>query len=162
TLEKVRQALFNVLAQWGLPQGCRVLDLYAGSGALGIEALSRGAAHVTFVEADARAVAGIRANLKALGVAREQAQVLPVRVLAWLKRPAPEPVGLVTLDPPYAGDEAALLLQALPAWPGLAPGAVLVAEIAARHPSLPTGELEVLSSKRYGDTRLIFLRKGAS
>ncbi len=160
TSEKVRGALFNSLEQWLALDGARAVDLYAGSGALGIEALSRGAAHVTFVEDDHRTAASIRDNLKALEIPREAAEVLPQKVLTWLRRaPAEPPTDLVLLDPPYAAGEYEPVLAALVQWPGLRAGALLVVETSKQLDlPVPPG-LELLRSKRYGDTQLVFLRK---
>lgn len=160
TSEKVRGALFNALEQWLALDGARVVDLYAGSGALGIEALSRGAAHVIFVEDDHRSAATIRGNLKDLDVPRAAAEVLPQKVLTWLRRaPADPPTQLVLLDPPYAAGEYAPALAALVQWPGLGAGALLVVETSKQLDlPVPPG-LELLRSRRYGDTQLVFLRK---
>jgi 16S rRNA (guanine(966)-N(2))-methyltransferase RsmD len=106
TAEKVRAALFNALAQRIDMAGSHVVDLYAGSGALGIEAISRGAAHATFVEDDPRTAASIRANLKALNISPMRARVVQQKALAWLRREQPDgaPVQVVLLDPPYAAE----------------------------------------------------------
>jgi 16S rRNA (guanine966-N2)-methyltransferase len=160
TAEKVRGALFNTLGQWLGLEGARVVDLYAGSGALGIEALSRGAAHVTFVESDGRTAALVRANLTVLAVPPEQAAVVPVKALAWLRRPPARPdTQLVLLDPPYAAGETEAALLALAGWAGLAPGGIVVVEAAARQELEAPPGLEALRSKRYGDTQLVFFGK---
>ena len=160
TAEKLRGAIFNSLEQWIALEGARVLDLYAGSGALGIEAHSRGAAHVTFVEGDHRTAASIRDNLKTLGIPREATEVVPQKVLTWLRRAPAEPhTDLVLIDPPYTAGEYGPVLDALVRWPGLALGALLVVETTKQLDlPVPPG-LEVLRSKRYGDTQLVFLRK---
>lgn len=163
TAEKVRGALFNTLGQWLSLEGSRVLDLYAGSGALGIEALSRGAAHVTFVESDSRTAALVRANLDSLGVPADRAAVVPQKALAWLRRaPAGADTHLVLLDPPYAAGETEAVLRALAEWPGLAPGAIVALEAAARADIPAPPGLEVLRTKRYGDTQLVFFGKPAA
>jgi 16S rRNA (guanine966-N2)-methyltransferase len=163
TQEKVRGALFNSLDLWVEWDGVHVVDLYAGSGALGIEALSRGAGHVTFVESDPRTADVIRANLKALGITPSQATVLPLKVLAWLHRaPALPDVHVALLDPPYATGETEDVLRALLAWPPLIPSAVLSVETSSKHLLEPPDGLEVLRAKRYGDTQLVFLKKSRS
>ena len=108
TADRVREATFNSLSSLGAVEGARVLDAFAGSGALGIEALSRGAAHCTFVENDRRALAALRENLATLGFG-DHAQVVigdGVLVLA-----GADPFDLVLLDPPYGLDDWAALLD---------------------------------------------------
>jgi 16S rRNA (guanine966-N2)-methyltransferase len=149
TSDRVREALFAML---GPLEGLRVLDLFAGSGALAIEALSRGAATATLVERDARAVEVIRANLAALELSSEQARVVhrPARVAMRDASARGDAYDLVLLDPPYR-DAPALgreLSQALPAV--LAPDARVVAESDRRAP-LELG-LPVVVERRYGDT----------
>jgi 16S rRNA (guanine966-N2)-methyltransferase len=149
TSDRVREALFSML---GEIDGHRVLDLYAGSGAMAIEALSRGAATATLVDRDARAVEVIRANLEALGLEPEEAQVVHAPAAAALRDASRrgDTYDLVLLDPPYR-DAATLgreLSQALPAV--LAPNARVVAESDRRAP-LELG-LPVIRERRYGDT----------
>lgn len=162
TAEKVRAALFNALRQWLSLEGARVLDLYAGSGALGIEALSRGAAHVTFVESDPRSAALVRANLKTLGIPPGQATVASGKAVPWLRRAtAALETQLVLVDPPYAAGEYESVLQALAKWSGLAPDGIVAVEAPAKQDiAVPPG-LAVLRSKRYGDTQLVYLGKSA-
>jgi 16S rRNA (guanine(966)-N(2))-methyltransferase RsmD len=160
TAEKVRQAVFNVLAHAMPLEGALVLDLYAGSGALGIEALSRGAAQATLVEADARTAAVIRANLSALALAPEEARVVVAPVLRWLKTASAQPpFDLVLADPPYDAGQYGPLLAALADWPGIAPGGYVVVEVPARLSLSPPAGLELAQTKRYGDTQVLFLRK---
>ena len=150
----VKQAIFNLVAP--LIEGARVLDLFAGSGALGIEALSRGAAHVTFVDREPRGLAILRQNLDALGF-KERAQVLRSDVVRWLEA-SPGVVGeagLVFLDPPY---EDVVLDRALKALDRAAGDAVVVAEHSRRQ-SLPAlTRLRVDRERRYGDTVVTVLR----
>jgi 16S rRNA (guanine966-N2)-methyltransferase len=149
TADRVREALFSILGP--RVEGARVLDLFAGSGALGIEALSRGAASATFVESSPAAVRVLRANLDALG---EDAEVVRADALRWLHGAAraARQYDLVLLDPPYRRG-AALgpgLGAALPAV--LADGAVVVAESDHRVPlELP---IALIDDRRYGDTRI--------
>ncbi len=135
--------------------GARVLDLYAGSGALGFEALSRGAAAATFVESDKRAADIVKANAKALGLAG--ATVVNRTAEAVVAVPADRPCDVVFADPPYAvtADELGRVLDALVANGWTADGSVVIVERAARdaEPIWP-GPLESLRSKRYGDTAL--------
>jgi 16S rRNA (guanine966-N2)-methyltransferase len=149
TSDRVREALFSML---GSVDDARVLDLFAGSGALAIEALSRGAARATLVERDPRAVAVIRANLDALGLAPDEAQVVHAPAATALRDASRrgDTYDLVLLDPPYR-DAATLgreLAQALPAV--LARDARVVAESDRRAP-LELG-LPVIRERRYGDT----------
>ena len=151
TSDRVREALFSMLGDLA---GARVLDLFAGSGALGIEALSRGAASVLFVERDARAVEVLRGNLSALGLGGEQAAVRRADALAALRAAGEsgELYDLVLIDPPYAeaprlGPKLADLLPAV-----LAPGARVVAESERRS---PLGlEMPIATERRYGDTSI--------
>jgi 16S rRNA (guanine966-N2)-methyltransferase len=153
TAERVREALFSALASAIELAGCTVLDLYAGSGALGLEALSRGARAATFVESDRRAADVLRGNVAALGLAG--ATVLPITVEAAVGQPASRPFDLILADPPYAVDNAALaqVLDRLVAGGWLAGDGVLVVERGARAgaPDWPAG-LVPIRSRRYGDT----------
>jgi len=158
TSERVREAVFSALQARRDLHGARVLDLYAGSGALGLEALSRGAAHVRFVESDRRAAAVLRRNVEALGLGGPggtavQVSVVPVAVV--LRGDPGRPYDVVLADPPYALDDAALtgVLDALVSGAWLAPGALLVVERAARGvpPNWPDGVV-ALTTRRYGDT----------
>jgi 16S rRNA (guanine966-N2)-methyltransferase len=160
TADKVREAIFNALATLIDLDGVRALDLFAGSGALGIEALSRGAAHCTFVESHGRTAAGVRANLALLELPPARWEVVNARAEAWLARP-PEgpPAGLVLADPPYAYAQHDALLTALAAAPAVAPGALIVLETAAGQALAPPPRLEVLRTKGYGDTQVCILAK---
>ncbi len=162
TSDRVRESLFNVLAHndYGpgatpLPQGVRVIDAFAGTGALGFEALSRGAAHVTFFENDATAHRALHANAEALGVSGEIA-IVPSDAT----RPGPSlgACALAFLDPPYDSGFAAPALAAFAAGGWLADGAICSVELAAKEAfSLPIG-FETVDARRYGATRLVFLR----
>jgi 16S rRNA (guanine966-N2)-methyltransferase len=148
----VRESLF---ARIGDLDGAAVLDLYAGTGALGIEALSRGAASAAFVERAARSLSVLRANLKALGLVG-RARVLPGDVCRVVRRlgKAGERFDLILMDPPYASAELPRALEALVGWQVLAPGATVVVESGWCH-SLPAAEgLTRLDERRYGDTRV--------
>jgi 16S rRNA (guanine966-N2)-methyltransferase len=155
TTDRLKEALFSSLGP--RVQGATVLDLYAGSGALGIEALSRGATLARFVDRDRQAVAAIRANLEATGLGGDAA-VSGVAVATFLRAPPAEaPFDLVFLDPPYdqPADETAGVLATLtgPGW--LAEGATVVVECtAANRPELPQG-WRVGRDRAYGDTLLV-------
>jgi 16S rRNA (guanine966-N2)-methyltransferase len=146
TADRVREALFSTL---GDLEGLRVLDLFAGSGALGIEALSRGAAQADFVDSAATAVRAVRDNLAALGL---EAEVHRADARAFLRsaRKRGREYDLVLIDPPYrrASVLAKDLAAALP--PVLAPGARVAAESDRRAP-LDLG-LQPVDERRYGDT----------
>jgi len=153
TSERVREAMFSALeAGYGL-DGARVLDLYAGSGALGLEALSRGAAGATFVESDRRALEVLRRNTTTLGM--PGAVVLAEAVESVLASAACEPFDVILADPPYglSGDDVATLLDLVARGGWLAQDGVLLLERAARNgtPKPPDG-LVVTRSRRYGDT----------
>jgi 16S rRNA (guanine966-N2)-methyltransferase len=159
--DRVKQTLFAILD----PdlRGATVLDLFAGSGAAGIEALSRGAAHATFVEKDAGAVQTIKTNLQRTGLA-DRATVTKGDVLGWLRDSARanEPdATVVLLDPPY--DDAAALTEALGAMaPLLAPGARVVAKHFWRDaPPARVGLLASERERRFGETALTFYRRAA-
>lgn len=149
TTDRVREAIFNALHSLGAVEGVRVLDLFAGSGALGVEALSRGAAAVTFVERDAAALRAVRANLDATGLAGPAATVVRADALRWLDGD-PGPFDVALLDPPYAFDGWADLLARLPA-----PLAVVESDRA-----VDTGPgWRTTRSKRYGSTVVTIARR---
>jgi 16S rRNA (guanine966-N2)-methyltransferase len=150
TSDRVREALFSIL---GPLDGERVLDLYAGSGALGIEALSRGAGEAVFVDSDQRAVAAIRRNLEAIGV---EAPVQRRDALAFLRDASERPYDLVFLDPPYssASQLAGPLSERLPAV--VTKDALIVSESDKRNPLELT--LPLIDERVYGDTRIAIHR----
>ena len=156
TTDRVREALFNVLTARIDFDGLRVLDLYAGSGALGLEALSRGAGSVLLVDNDRRAVAVIAANVDAVGL--DGAIVRRSAVTAMLTGPPPDgPADLVFADPPYqtASAEVAEVLALLHDNNWVRAGSVVVVERSAADPPLvwPAGWTS-WPERRYGDTRL--------
>ncbi len=159
TAERVRQALFDML--WHAPwagraavEEARVLDAFAGTGALGLEALSRGAAQATFIEQDRAALAALRRNIEALGEA-ERARVLAGD--ATRPPPAPAPAGLILLDPPYGQALVPRALTALGAAGWVAPGALVAAEVAKADP-LDLAGFEQVAERQHGAARLVFLR----
>ena len=162
TADRTREALFNVIegGRFGPPdllQGARVLDAFAGSGALGLEALSRGAAAAVFLEQAPAAAALCRANIAALGLA-ERATLLVGDALD--PPEAPAAAGLLLMDPPYGRDLAAPALAALARRSWLAPGALAVVEAAAKEGLVPPAGFVELDRRRYGKAELIFLRWG--
>ncbi len=162
TADRVREALFNVLAHKAfgpddrrLPRGARVVDGFAGSGALGFEALSRGAAHVTFLETRAEALRVIRKNAQTLD---EAEKVTILACDATRPGPAEAPCALAFLDPPYGSGLAVPALEALARDGWLGPGALAVVELAAGEDFAPPAGFATLDERRYGDTRIVFLR----
>jgi 16S rRNA (guanine966-N2)-methyltransferase len=156
--DRLRESLFNILVHaYGDPvTGARVLDLFAGTGALGLEALSRGAAFALLVDEGAEARAIIRANVEALGLGgatrifrRDATRLGPAHPVA--------PFGLVFLDPPYGAGLAEKALAAARAGGWLLPDALVVVEEAAARFAAPEGFSE-LERRRYDDTELVFLR----
>jgi 16S rRNA (guanine966-N2)-methyltransferase len=148
--DRMRESLF---ASLGIFDGARVLDLYAGSGALGIEALSRGAASATFVDSSASSVSVLKKNLVELAVL-DRARVIRDDVLRTLRRLARmgECFDLVLADPPYDSEEPERLLVEPSLRVLLGKGGTLVLEFERRH-SLPTPEgLIAIDERRYGDT----------
>ena len=161
TADRVREAIFNKL-EHGIDgfalSGARVLDLFAGSGALGLEALSRGAGHVLFVDDDEEARGLIRRNADALGVIGQTR--IWRRDAARLGRCAPlPPFGLVFLDPPYRRGLAVAALASLMAGGWLAPAAVVVVEEATGEEIEVAPGLTLLDRREYGDTQVEFLKK---
>jgi len=155
TSDRVREALFAMLGEL---QGASVLDLFAGTGALGIEALSRGAERAVFVERDARAVGVLAENLDSLGISSQAAEVRRADALAALQsaRERKETYDLVFIDPPYRqalewGTELSAILPSL-----LRPGARIVVESDRRAPL--ELEVPVERQRRYGDTSITIHR----
>jgi 16S rRNA (guanine966-N2)-methyltransferase len=155
TADRTREALFSSIEALRPIAGMRVLDLYAGSGAVGLEALSRGAAAVLLVDSDPRVVAVLRANATGLGLAG--AEVVGARVAEMLARPATQSFDLLFADPPYAlvAAELTSVLRAAADGGWAAPDAIVVVERASRDPawSWPPGFVES-RSRRYGEATL--------
>jgi 16S rRNA (guanine966-N2)-methyltransferase len=155
TGDRTRETLFSMLvSRIGSFEGLRVADLFAGSGALGLEALSRGAAHATFVERDATAVKAIRANLDRLG-ATAQADV---RATSALSLSPSAPFDLVLADPPY-GQDADEVLAAVARAEWLAPGGWLSIETKRKHAVSPAHGFSVEAERDSGPARLTLLRR---
>ena len=160
--DRVKQTLFGILEPH--LQGSRVLDLFAGSGAAGIEALSRGAGSAVFIEKDGGAASVIQENLRATSLAGPDAQVVRADAIAWLahRSPSDAPFDLVIVDPPYA--ETALLTRVLETLGGadapLAPNARVIAKHFWR--DRPPDRIGLLASerdRRFGETALTFYRR---
>ncbi|HEX9380180.1 MAG TPA: 16S rRNA (guanine(966)-N(2))-methyltransferase RsmD [Gaiellaceae bacterium] len=149
TSDRVRENVFNIVAPW--VEGARVLDLYAGSGAMGLEALSRGAQAVVFVEADADAVRAIERNLDKLRLTSATLVRLGATTGLAQEAAAGRKYDLVLADPPYAMTDYDTLARYLPRV--LADDGLLVVESAAKtEPQLPG--LAVRTTRRYGSTRV--------
>lgn len=160
TSDRTREALFSTVSSLLDLDGARVLDLYAGSGAVGLEALSRGAAAVTLVESDPKAAKIARENVEALRLPGAHVRVEKVERFAAM--PAAEPCDLVFLDPPYAlpADELREVLTALDEHGHLTPDAVVVVERASRDaPWMWPKTLAALRSRRYGEGTLWYGRR---
>ncbi len=156
TSERLREAIFDILAHaYGGPvEGARAIDLFAGSGALGLEALSRGAEFALFVDNGAEARALLRANIEALGLGGA-ARVW--RADATRLGKAPAAYSLAFLDPPYGKDLARPALTALSEGGWLAKGAIVVVEEDARARVEPPGALSLAEERVYGDTKIAIL-----
>jgi len=156
---KVREAIFNIL---GPMHSSPVLDLFAGTGALGIEALSRGASHATFVERDSRALSALHRNLRTFDLA-ERSRVMDSNVEVALHRLSEEKAekfAWVFVDPPYAAGQVESVLALLSGGVLLDTGAVVIVEH-DRHniPPDKVGVLELVDRRFYGDTGLSFYRR---
>ena len=153
TSDRAREGLYSMLAsRIGSFEGLNVADLFAGTGALGLEALSRGAAFCTFVEKDRKALDMLRANVARLG-AQERSDV---RAQAVEHAPAPaRPCDIVFIDPPYGAGLAAPALERARLW--LAPGGWISLEYQGEAPPLPAG-LALEAGRRFGKARLILVR----
>lgn len=155
TLDRVREALFAILAP--VVPGASVLDLFAGTGALGIEALSRGAEAAVLVEPDPGVRRVLRDNVEALGLGR-QARVVPVRAETAVRRLPADAFDLIFCDPPWAWDPPNGLVNRLPRL--LRPSGWLVWEADARgRPAPAMPGLVVVDRRRYGRTSLVFWRR---
>lgn len=160
TSDRVREALFNLLAHsldWVGLQDAHVADIFCGTGAVALEALSRGAAFATLVDNDPAAIAAARANIETLGEGR-RTSVLRNDATARLPRPA-RAVDLVYLDPPYREEVAPGVIARLHEGGWLSEDALIVIELHRRTDfAIPEG-FETADDRTYGDTRLLFLRR---
>jgi 16S rRNA (guanine966-N2)-methyltransferase len=164
TTDRVKEALFSRLDAFEVIAGARVLDLYAGSGSLGVESASRGASSVDLVESEAKASAVCQRNADLVNTAarRKVVSVHRSKVESFLDRTAEGVLwDLVFLDPPYPLEEPALGAVLAKLTPHLAAGAVVVVERSARtpEPAWPEG-MERFAEKKYGETRLWFAEPG--
>ncbi len=166
TADKVKAALFNILGETVIDAA--FLDLYAGSGGVGMEAISRGAAPVVFVESDPQRKQQIEANLKqgrfvdqTPGEDRPAVRVLGGTAADFLKSAGPSRFDVIFVDPPYQGDEVVLLLPLLAVGDLLAPqGRIVVEHFHKKPPPARVGDLVQTKRYRYGDTFLAFYERG--
>jgi 16S rRNA (guanine966-N2)-methyltransferase len=166
TADKVKGALFNMLEPW---EGTRVLDLYAGTGNLGIEAISRGAAEVEFVECDLDCVKLIRDNLASLGL-KEGAGPPALKVVhqevaqaVFHTHSFGKVFDIILADPPYAPGAARIVLNLVKEYPILAPGGILAVEHGEKDADLPVDfPHELVRQRKYGETLLTLFRKAAA
>ena len=160
TSERLRESIFDIL--WhrhpDLLEGARVVDLFAGSGALGLEALSRGARFALFVDDSAEARALLRGNVEALGLGGVT-RIWRADATKLGKAPAGPPFTLAFLDPPYGKDLAGPALAALAAGGWLAQDALCVAEEAAKAEIAAPDGFAIEDERIYGDTKIVFLRR---
>ncbi len=145
--DRAKESVFNMLASMGLPAGCRVIDLYAGSGSFGLEALSRGADHVTFVERDRVALATLRANIAQLDYA-DRCDVKAADVGSVL--PLARPAEIAFCDPPYPDDPWNDLLSKL---------AVRTIVVHADHPVALTDRWLELKRRKYGRSHILIAER---
>lgn len=150
--ERVRNAMFNSIGDEVI--GARVLDAFAGSGAVGIEALSRGAAHVTFIERDRVAQRVIAENVELLGI-EEQSKIIKASVSAWASTYEGEPFDLIFVDPPYHDPQFSTAMQISGL---LKPGALMVLSRPGRSESPTKSGVVVVDNRSYGDAALTYFR----
>ena len=168
TSNRARESLFNVLmhARWRDDDDggtsplieARVLDAYAGSGALGLEALSRGADHVTFLDNDAAAIKAIGDNLRKLG---ETGAAKVVRADATRPPPGREPCDLVFLDPPYRSGQAPAAIVALAGAGWMTPGCIVTVELAHNEDMIVPDGFGTIDERRYGAAKIVILKRTA-
>lgn len=162
TLDRVRESVFNILMHgivWPGFEGEPVLDVFAGSGAFGLEALSRGASLATFIDIDSEILKAIRRNAATLGEARNITELkLDATRLPPPPRAAGAPCVLVNLDPPYFSGLAVSALQGLKTKGWLRYGAIAVVEVAAQELFAPPRDYVALEERGYGAARVIFVQ----
>lgn len=163
TSERAREALFSILDGGRFPlalRGARVLDLFAGTGALGLEALSRGAAQVVFVESGAPALAALRTNIAKLRAAG-MAQVRESDATRFLER-TPVPADLILMDPPYGSGLWAEALDTIGRGGWVGPDTVIAVEVGKKEDVAAPSGYALVDDRRYGAARLIILQKAPS
>lgn len=162
TADRVREAVFNILTHAAAAvelEGAAVVDVFSGTGAMGLEALSRGAARVTFIDTDAAALKVTLRNAAGLGEAHSVTCLrLDAARLPAPPRVAGTPCAAAFLDPPYGSGLALAALAGLRRHGWIGPGAIAVVEIAAREPLEAPPGFEVVDERIYGAARVVFLR----
>lgn len=158
TTDKVRQAIFNILLAYDLPPQAAVLDVFCGSGSLGLEALSRGAGQVAFVEKNPEHIKYVRDNARALGFSDRCCFLQKAAPDIGTRPPEVTPAALVFLDPPYRMDLLTATLDRLVQGGWMAPGAVIVAEHENHAPCVWPPSCPLVDQRRYGDTQVSFAR----
>jgi len=157
TADRTREALFSMLtSRLGSFEGLRVLDLFAGSGALGLEALSRGSAHCTFVEQDGAALDALRTNVAKLGVTGAEIRAQSVMALG----PAPSLYDIVLLDPPYGSGAGVVALERLLRLGWIAPGALVSVET-MKNEDVAVAGFGLEANRVHGKAKLTVLRAAA-
>jgi 16S rRNA (guanine966-N2)-methyltransferase len=162
TADRAREAVFNILEhgiEWPGFAGSGILDVFAGTGAYGLEALSRGAQMATFIDSDPAALLGIRRNAATLGEARS----IVLLKLDATRLPPPArivhaPAALAFLDPPYESGFAVPALHGAASRGWIASGGIAVVEVGAREPFAPPPGYDVVDERVYGAARVVFLR----
>ena len=162
TADRVRESMFDILTHgidWPGFEGAKVIDAFAGTGACGLEALSRGAAHATFIDLDAAALMAIRRNAAGIG----EAWNVTLLKLDAIRPPPPPgaadaPCRLAFLDPPYESGLAPAALQGLAGRRWIGEGAIAVVEVAAREPLPLPPAFSIEDERVYGAARLVFVR----
>lgn len=157
---KVRESLFSILESSGINwQGARVLDLFAGSGALGFEALSRGAEYALLIEKNRNAVNTLKKNLRDLDLAKDTCRVLAKDVLAFLNKPGDNPFDIVFIDPPYRLNMLQPTLKSLVNKGWVTSGSLIQAEIESELPTPTMESLIPVREKLYGQTKVCLWKK---
>lgn len=162
TSDKVRQAVFNMLAPYDLPQGAQVLDLFCGTGALGLEALSRGAQFCTFIDKDQKSILCCKQNIEALGtkaqckILKKDSTKLGEKALNYL------PANLVFADPPYRQELVLPSLMTAVKHGWLAADALCVIETEKEANVFVPDVFTMVKRKKYGDTQIVICRYGVS
>jgi 16S rRNA (guanine966-N2)-methyltransferase len=153
--EKLKNALFNTL---GDLEGLSVLDAYSGSGGIGLEAVSRGAAKVTFIDSNTDAQKAISGNIRKLKL-DDRTQLLRISIQAWLKTQPKAEFNIIIADPPYNYDQTDILGRLADY---VTPGGIFVLSLPVTAQLIEMPGLEVVADKKYGNSQLIFYRKSVA